>query len=299
MRKQSLTIGLVAALGLSLAMGSGCAKKDIQASAGSEFSEPGTAGSDPSGSRTGRLGGQSQDGFSEQDVAGGGFGSDPGQEPFSSTDLVPGGPGGGPSGSSGSADRAPGSDGYPGMGPGGTGSDEEPFPPIGMAGGETTQGSLSGFDQIDPGQSPQEDRITDGTMIAKADTSGALEPGLRSLQEDQAAIAVKGLEDVFFAYDSWRISDEAKDKLNQGAVWLKENPGTRVTVEGHCDARGSLAYNLVLGEKRAKAVRNYLVELGVSPRQFTIVSYGKERPFCVDHDDQCYQLNRRGHIVVR
>ncbi len=83
------------------------------------------------------------------------------------------------------------------------------------------------------------------------------------------------------------------------AEWLKANPTKSVTIEGHCDERGTLAYNLVLGEKRAKAVQKYLMELGVNAKQLSVVSYGKERPFCNEHEDACYQKNRRGHLVVR
>ena len=74
---------------------------------------------------------------------------------------------------------------------------------------------------------------------------------------------------------------------------------TQLKVEGHCDERGSSAYNLVLAEKRAKAVRNYLMDLGVKADRLTIVSYGKERPFCNDHSESCYQQNRRGHLVIK
>ncbi|NJL16914.1 MAG: OmpA family protein [Nitrospira sp.] len=73
----------------------------------------------------------------------------------------------------------------------------------------------------------------------------------------------------------------------------------QLKIEGHCDERGTSAYNLVLGEKRAKAVRNYLVELGVVPDHLSVVSYGKERPFCTEHAESCYSQNRRGHLVVR
>ena len=80
---------------------------------------------------------------------------------------------------------------------------------------------------------------------------------------------------------------------------LKANPNTKLLVEGHCDERGSQAYNLVLGEKRAKAVLNYLLELGVDADRMDIVSYGEERPFCTDQREQCYKMNRRGHLVVQ
>jgi peptidoglycan-associated lipoprotein len=69
-------------------------------------------------------------------------------------------------------------------------------------------------------------------------------------------------------------------------------------VEGHCDERGTADYNIVLGDKRAKAARSYLIESGVAPKQVTIVSYGKARPFCTDPAESCYQQNRRGHVLL-
>jgi peptidoglycan-associated lipoprotein len=80
---------------------------------------------------------------------------------------------------------------------------------------------------------------------------------------------------------------------------MKTNADKPLLIEGHCDERGTLAYNLVLGEKRAKAVQKFLTDLGVAGSRLTVVSYGKERPFCKEHDEACYQKNRRGHIVLR
>ena len=87
--------------------------------------------------------------------------------------------------------------------------------------------------------------------------------------------------------------------MTRDADWMKTNPVAMVKVEGHCDERGTSAYNLVLGEKRAKAVRNFLVELGISANRLSVVSYGKERPSCAEHAESCYQQNRRGHLVVK
>ena len=98
------------------------------------------------------------------------------------------------------------------------------------------------------------------------------------MRAEQAASAAAGLRDVFFGYDSWTISEDGRQALTRDAEWMKSNPSALVKVEGHCDERGTSAYNLVLGEKRAKAVRNYLVELGVSANRLSVVSYGKERP---------------------
>jgi peptidoglycan-associated lipoprotein len=138
-----------------------------------------------------------------------------------------------------------------------------------------------------------------GSLLAKADTGDASGRQLDEIRAEQAASAAAGLRDVFFGYDSWTISDDQRQSLNRDADWMRSNPGAMVKVEGHCDERGTSAYNLVLGEKRAKAVRNYLVELGISANRLSVVSYGKERPSCMEHAESCYQQNRRGHLVVK
>lgn len=138
-----------------------------------------------------------------------------------------------------------------------------------------------------------------GSLLAKADTGDTSGRQLEEIRAEQAAAAAAGLRDVFFGYDSWTISEDQRQALNRDAEWMKTNPGTIVKVEGHCDERGTSAYNLVLGEKRAKAVRNYLVELGISANRLSVVSYGKERPSCLEHAESCYQQNRRGHLVVK
>jgi len=119
------------------------------------------------------------------------------------------------------------------------------------------------------------------------------------IRAEQAASAEAGLRDVFFAYDSWAITEEGRQALSRDGEWIKSNPNALLKVEGHCDERGTSAYNLVLGEKRAKAVRNYLVELGVGANRLSVVSYGKERPSCTEHAESCYQQNRRGHLAVK
>ncbi|WP_447977587.1 peptidoglycan-associated lipoprotein Pal [Candidatus Nitrospira bockiana] len=144
-----------------------------------------------------------------------------------------------------------------------------------------------------------EQRVPGDMLVAKTEPADASRRRIEEMQREQIATAAAGLEDVFFGFDSWQITDEGKQTLMLDAEWLKANPGKMIMIEGHCDERGTLAYNLVLGEKRAKAVQKYLVELGVSPQQLTVVSYGKERPFCKERDEACYQKNRRGHLAVR
>ena len=110
--------------------------------------------------------------------------------------------------------------------------------------------------------------------------------------------AEKPLTDAFFALDSAQIGDDAKPGLQKNADWLKRWPSTKVMVEGHADSRGTAEYNLALGEKRANAVRAYLVNLGVAESRLTIVSKGKEAPVCSDANEACWQQNRRGHFVI-
>lgn len=168
------------------------------------------------------------------------------------------------------------------------------FPDTSMQSGG---GGLKGLDK-----NPSEERVGsgagNGTMLAKADT-GSAGRQMDEIRAEQAASTAAGLRDVFFGYDSWTISEDGRQALSRDADWMRSNPSTAVKVEGHCDERGTAAYNLVLGEKRAKAVRNYLVELGVGANRLSVVSYGKERPFCNEHGEQCYQQNRRGHLVLR
>ena|SRR5688572_12959882 len=165
------------------------------------------------------------------------------------------------------------------------------FPDTGM---QSQGGGLRGLDK-----NPSEERVGGGTMMAKVDPSGSAGRQMDEMRAEQAASAAAGLRDVFFAYDSWTISEEGRQALTRDAEWIKANQNALVKVEGHCDERGTSAYNLVLGEKRAKAARNYLVELGVGANRLSVVSYGKERPSCTEHAESCYQQNRRGHLALK
>jgi peptidoglycan-associated lipoprotein len=113
-----------------------------------------------------------------------------------------------------------------------------------------------------------------------------------------AGAATSPLKDAFFDYDKALLTDEAKGALNEDVTWLKANPRAQVTVEGHCDERGTSEYNLGLGDRRAKAVRDYLVAAGVDGGRIRTISYGKERPFVLGHDESAWRFNRRGHFVV-
>jgi peptidoglycan-associated lipoprotein len=106
------------------------------------------------------------------------------------------------------------------------------------------------------------------------------------------------LNDVFFDLDQSTIKDEGRAVLTADATWLKRWTTAKVTLEGHCDERGTAEYNLSLGERRATAVRDYLLSLGVAPDRVVTVSKGKEAPFCSESNESCWQQNRRGHFVI-
>ena len=107
------------------------------------------------------------------------------------------------------------------------------------------------------------------------------------------------LEDVFFDFDKYDIKDQYKKVLaNDAEVLLKHND-LKVVIEGHCDERGTNEYNLALGEKRAKAVMDFLIAYGVSPSNITIISYGEERPFDPGHNEAAWAKNRRAHFVIK
>ena len=105
------------------------------------------------------------------------------------------------------------------------------------------------------------------------------------------------LENVYFDFDKWALSDQTKKTLTAHAEFLKQNAQAAITIEGYADERGSLEYNRVLGEKRALEVRRFLTELGVS-NPVTVMSYGKTKPICTEADEACYAKNRRVHLVI-
>jgi peptidoglycan-associated lipoprotein len=126
--------------------------------------------------------------------------------------------------------------------------------------------------------------------------------GSRTAGSDLATGDLSGeggpLADIHFAYDSAALSDEARATLERHALWLQNRREAKVTVEGHCDERGTVEYNLALGEQRARAARDYLVSLGVAAARLRTVSYGKERPLDPGNTAEAWAKNRRAHFVV-
>jgi len=109
----------------------------------------------------------------------------------------------------------------------------------------------------------------------------------------------QNVRDIFFDYDKYDIRADQAGAVQADAQFLNQHSHINFTVEGHCDERGSTEYNLALGDNRANAVKNALVQAGVSASRIKTISYGKEKPFCTESNEQCWQQNRRGHFVYQ
>lgn len=142
--------------------------------------------------------------------------------------------------------------------------------------------------------------ITEGPM---ADVYGeGLEPidraGTGSDMGTQSDLVANVGDRVFFGYDRYDLTSEARDILERQAAWLQQHQNLSITIEGHTDERGTREYNLALGERRANSVKNYLVAYGIDPRRITVISYGKERPAVPGSNSAAWAQNRRAVTVV-
>jgi peptidoglycan-associated lipoprotein len=125
-------------------------------------------------------------------------------------------------------------------------------------------------------------------------SGSSLERARRGLSPEEDGI----LGDVHFAFDSYEIDGAARDVLARNVDWLRQNARAKVEVEGHCDSRGTIEYNLALGAKRAKAVKDFLLGQGVAADRISTISYGEELPLCREETEACWARNRRAHSVV-
>ena len=108
----------------------------------------------------------------------------------------------------------------------------------------------------------------------------------------------QNVKDAYYDLDKSDLREDARAALTKDAEFLRSYPQAKVSIEGHCDERGSTEYNLGLGQRRAEAAKNYLISLGIPADRMETTSWGKERPFCAEHDESCWQQNRRAHFVL-
>jgi len=136
---------------------------------------------------------------------------------------------------------------------------------------------------------------------AKKPTGGELEKSLVAKKErgiEGEVFESKLLKDIRFDYDKYDIRREDEGILRENAAFLKKNPKMKIQIEGHCDERGTVEYNLALGERRANSTKRYLVSLGITSDRISTISFGKERPLDPGHNEEAWAKNRRAHIVV-
>jgi peptidoglycan-associated lipoprotein len=181
-----------------------------------------------------------------------------------------------------------------GMGPGGTTGGAAGG--AGGAGAGTGPGGNSGMQAAGSGAQGGQGAGMAGGTSASVRATGTNIPALPSPTEFSATSA---LRDVHFAFDKYDISASDKSILDSNARWLKSHAKALVLIEGHCDERGTNEYNIALGERRAKAARDYLASAGVSDSRITVVSYGEERPTCSESTEACWAQNRRAHFMIK
>ena len=145
-----------------------------------------------------------------------------------------------------------------------------------------------------PGPSPDED-----TAIETTPAEGSLpETAEISFDPDGSDSGnIEGLQTIRFGYDQSSLTTDAREKLSQNADWIRANGNTTVQIEGHCDTRGSLEYNLALGERRAQAVKAYLVEMGIPEGRLTTISFGEEKPLAEGQSERDHSQNRRANFL--
>ena len=148
--------------------------------------------------------------------------------------------------------------------------------------------------EIEPGG----DRVPEESVEPPEETAPPDTPESQEDQPGEEEISLL-LKDIHFDYDDSSLKSTAKDILNANADVLLDNPWVDVVIEGHCDERGTVEYNLALGERRALAAKRYLVSYGVDESRISVISYGKERPLDRGHDEEAWARNRRAHFVVR
>lgn len=160
-------------------------------------------------------------------------------------------------------------------------------------------GAGAGTKSGDTGLSGSEQRPGEGQLggTRESDTGTS---SLKQMQEGKSSAtpASSPMKDVFYEFDRYDLSADARATLRANADWLKSNPSAKVEIEGHCDERGTNEYNLALGAKRAQAAREFLSSLGIPAERLSTISYGEEIPVCQEHSEDCWRKNRRARFVI-
>jgi len=156
-------------------------------------------------------------------------------------------------------------------------------------------------DQVQPGPDEVEVVPAEETVGGPGGpVTGEMQPGLseESLRAEARAELQGQLQDIYFDFDKYNIRPESRLILKENYAVLRGVPGAEVLIEGHCDERGTVEYNLALGQRRANATRDFLISLGMEAPQLSTVSYGEERPLDPRHNEDAWAKNRRCHFVV-
>jgi peptidoglycan-associated lipoprotein len=138
---------------------------------------------------------------------------------------------------------------------------------------------------------------TDVTQVPPSSPATPSNPPSEPSPPTDEGAGVGEIEDVFFDYDRYNLRDDARRTLDANAKVLLADKSARLLLEGHCDERGTVEYNLALGERRAQSARSYLIEFGVEQNRLSTISYGEERPFSQGHGEEAWSQNRRVHFV--
>jgi peptidoglycan-associated lipoprotein len=168
----------------------------------------------------------------------------------------------------------------------------------GAAGGAGT-GSSASSGQGAAGSGAQGGQAGAGMAGGASGAVRATGTNIPALPSPTEFSATSALRDIHFAFDKYEITPSDKTILDANARWLKSHARALVLIEGHCDERGTNEYNLALGERRARAARDYLASAGVPDSRITVVSYGEERPTCGESSEACWTQNRRAHFLVK
>jgi peptidoglycan-associated lipoprotein len=146
---------------------------------------------------------------------------------------------------------------------------------------------------------PEEQKATAPAVQEEQKPEQKPEAAVTEEAKPERAPEAAGLQPIYFDFDRSLIRDDAKSVMTANAEWLKANPNVKIRIEGNCDERGTKEYNQALGQRRASSAKKYLTDLGIAAKRISLISYGKEKPICTEHNEECWQKNRRDDFVAQ